>query len=178
MLESASLLLKPWSPLDSLAWTDAKPQGALWTRTIVDPATDQPLGFASWDRPGRRGLLFPLAGKAVRVFETEDASLLMSMRRPWGLWRMWEIIDAEEHWIGSLYADVLFDRSGARLARWQQSGDSGENAWVGERGLELASWQTIAGQDMIFRFGETQEDNPFLRMATLAGVLLMPPWPV
>lgn len=177
-MESASLLLKPWSSADSLAWTNAKPIVGPWTRAIVDPATDAPLGFASWDKPANRGLLFPLAGKALRVFETEDASLLMSMRRPWGLWRMWEIMDAEEHWIGSLYADVLFDRGGARLARRQQSADNRDNAWIGERGLELASWQTIAGQDVVFRFGESQEDSPFLRMATLAGVLLLPPWPV
>ena len=33
----------------------------------------------------------------------------MSLYRPWGLMRMWQVFDAEERRIGSFYRQVLFD---------------------------------------------------------------------
>jgi hypothetical protein len=176
MLEQPSLMLRPWIHSFEVAWPKAMVQGAAWVRHVVCPATDRPLGFAAWDTAGLPGLLAWLGRKRIQVFESEDESLLMTLYRPWGFLRTWDIFDAEERRVGHLVRDVLYDGYGARMATMSSANDGSDSAWRDEEGVVLATWQDIPGQGRYFRFNEA-DANPFLRMAALAGVLALPPWP-
>src|SRR5579871_4846352 len=89
MLEQPELLVGAWEPLAN----DGLGPGR--ERRICVPATGSYLGCV-------RELVRPsweswLKGRTFQVFETEDASLLMSIRPPRGLRRTWDVHDAEEH---------------------------------------------------------------------------------
>lgn len=186
MLEHASLLLRPWMPASqgTAPWHDMLEGG--WFRLVHDAVTDQSLGCILWPHgPGprwRRGL----ARQQIRVLETEDGALVFSLRRPWGLFRVWHVTDAEERRLGGIYAGTLLDVAGQRLARLHGPRGTDDNAWrllehrTSNPGphadAELASWQEISGQGTVFRFGDAAH-NPFLRMLSLAGALVMLPWP-
>ena len=177
MLEHPSLFLRPWiHSFDKLRPAN-KVRGIGWVRAIVDPATDRALGFAGWDSGGLPGLLSWLGRKKILVFESEDASLLMTLYRPWGLFRMWEVLDAEEQRVGHLFQESVFDAYGARIATMGQAADGSETVLQAPSGNILGTWQNIPGQGCFFHFGENLDTNPFLRMVTLAGVLALPPWP-
>jgi hypothetical protein len=177
MLELSSLLLRPWIHSFEAAWPKATVRGGCWMRAIVEPVTDLSLGFAVWDAAGLSGFFSWLGRKKVQVFESEDESLLMTLYRPWGLSRKWEVVDAEERRIGRLFRDVVLDGMGELLATMSAYGDGLEMALRDPEGAILATWRDIPGQGRYFRFGEAVADNPFLRMAVLAGVLALPPWP-
>jgi len=55
------------------------------------------------------------------VFETDDASHLMSVTRSWGMLRIWEVDDAEDRHVGTVYAKSLVSSDGERLA-WIEPG--------------------------------------------------------
>jgi hypothetical protein len=118
-----------------------------------------------------------LGRKKVEVFESEDESLLMTLYRPWGLGRKWDVVDAEGRRVAQLCRDVVFDGLGERLATMSAGADSSEMALRDCEGEILASWRDAEGQSRYFRFGKGVADNPFWRMAALAGVLALPPWP-
>src|SRR5438105_13661578 len=150
MLEQPSLLLRPWVHSFEVAWPKTTLQGAAWVRTIVNPATEQPLGFAAWDSAGLSGVLAWLGRKRMQVFENEDESLLMTLDRPWGFLRTWHVLDAEEHRVGRLFRDVIYDSFGTRLATLGTSSDSADYIWRGEEGEHLASWQDNPGLGCYF----------------------------
>jgi hypothetical protein len=177
MLEQPSLLLRPWVHSLEVVWPKNKVQGAGWLRIIADPATDRPLGFAAWETAGLSAWLAWLGRKKIQVFESEDESLLMTLYRPWGLMRMWEVLDAEERRVGRLFRDAIFDGYGSRLATMSVTADGSEMVLRATTGTVLGTWQDIPGQGCFFRFGEALDGNPFVRMVTLAGVLALPPWP-
>jgi hypothetical protein len=177
MLEQASLLLRPWIHSFEATWPRNPVAGFGWVRAIVNPSTDRALGFAAWDGGGFFGWLAWLGRKRIRVFESDDQSLLMILYRSWGLARRWEVVDAEERRVGHLYREAIYDGFGVKLATVCVTTDGSDSVLRGEEGIILASWQDIPGQGCYFRFGETTADNPFLRMASLAGALALPPWP-
>jgi len=177
MLEQPSLLLRPWAYTLEVAWPKKMVQGAAWVRAIVDPTTDAALGFAGWDSSTMAALLGWLGRKKIQVFESEDESLLMTLYRPPGFSRMWEVADAEERRVGHLYRDAIYDGYGTRLATMSSAADGSETVLRGDAGAVLGAWQEIPGQGRYFRFGDAVHDNPFARMVTLAGVLALPPWP-
>ncbi len=177
MLEQPSLLLRPWIHSFELAWPKSKVQGAGWMRTIVEPTTECSVGFAGWDTTGLSALLAWLGRRKIQVFETEDESLLMTLRRPCGVLRMWEVEDAEERRVGHVFRETIYDAYGSRLATMTTPTDGSETMLLGEAGVLLGSWQDIPGQGRYLRFGEACENNPFIRMVALAGVLAQPPWP-
>src|SRR5690242_1111983 len=108
MLEQPSLLLLPW--IHSL---DGARPGALprprWVRSIMDPATNHSLGFAAWSAGAFSGWLGWLGRKTIRVFESDDESLLLTLQRSWGLSRAWEVLDAESCRVGHVVHDVVYD---------------------------------------------------------------------
>lgn len=179
MLEQPTLLLCPWFAADSGAGSDSAIDGdtgrkrAEWTRRIIEPALERRLGFARWDDSGLAGWL---GRRLIQLFETDDASLVMTLERPWGMFRMWHVRDAEERQVGYAFRDVLFDGGGARLASLAPAGD-GETALQTRGGQTLATWQHAPGGGILFRFAAHLDDNPFLRMVSLAAVLAQPPYP-
>src|SRR5438093_9380890 len=116
MLEQPSLLLRPWVHTLEVVWPKTMVQGSGWMRLIVEPATDRSLGFAGWDTAGFTAWLGWLGRKKIQVFESEDESLLMTLFRPWGILRTWEVLDAEECRVGHLFRDTVYDGHGPRLA--------------------------------------------------------------
>jgi hypothetical protein len=177
MLEQPSLLLRPWLHTVEVVWPRTTVRAAGWMRAIVDPTTERALGFAAWDMPRLAAWLAWLGRKRIQVFETEDESLVMTLCRPWGLARMWEVMDAEGHRVGHVFQDAVYDSYGALLATMSSTSDGSETVLLGEAGRVLGTWQDIPGQGCYFRFGESAENNPFARMVALAGVLTLPPWP-
>jgi hypothetical protein len=177
MLEQPSLLLRPWIHSFEIAWPKTHVQGSGWVRAIVNPTTERDLGFAAWGSGGMPGWLAWLGRKRIQVFEGEDASLLLALYRTWGLVRLWDVFDAEERRVGHVERDAVYDNFGARLATMCVAVDDSESVLRGEDGLVLATWQQIPGQGCYFRFGDVAANSPFIRMAALAGVLALPPWP-
>ena len=177
MLEQPSLLLRPWLHSFETAGPQTMTRSAGWLRIIVNPATNQSLGFAAWDTTGIAGLLAWLGRKRIQVYETEDESLLLTLCRPWGWARTWEVRDAEERRVAHVFRDSVYDGYGARLATISMSSDGSEAALRGAEGIVLGTWQDLPGQGCYVRFGKGLENHPFVRMAVLAVVLAQPPWP-
>ena len=115
MLEKQRLSILPWSSSAGLPPADV--EGFRWVRRIQDPAAGSILGFAGWT--SRAPLLSWWQGKSIRVFETPDASLLVTLHRPIGPLRRWRVFDAEDRRIGGFHGAVLFDGAGGVLARFQ-----------------------------------------------------------
>jgi hypothetical protein len=155
MLEQPELLLGPWLR-----------QGRIRRRAIRAPATGQLLGsvrapLASW--------LSWLGRQSQEVLETEDDSLLMTLWRPWGLARTWEVLDAEGRRVGILYRNVLLDGSGRRVAVAQHHSDQ-RGRFCDMHGGEIG---TFALQDsgVLLTFSPRLEGNPFTRMILLGAIL-------
>ena len=99
MLENSSLLLRPVLP-----GTDPQqggPSAVQKTVLILDPATEQPLGLAR-SSFARNGLLRWFSPSFVQVFETEDHSLVCSLRRAWRLSPSWAVFDSENYQVGTV----------------------------------------------------------------------------
>src|SRR3989442_1497365 len=84
------------------------------TRNIVEPDSARFLGQAAYAERGRSWFGW-LRGETIKVYETEDASLLMTVSRPWVFSRTWEVRDAEDRRVGIVYANRLWDGQGERL---------------------------------------------------------------
>jgi len=166
MLEKERLLILPWSSTLGLPREDVAELSHV--RRIQD-LSGALLGFAGWRPQGW------WRGKTIRVFEIPDASLLMTVHRPWGPMRMWQVADAEERCIGSCYRDILLDGDSHPLAHLQEEtskrrqkfltrtrGELGTLEWLDDGGVRLSFQRTV---------------NPFARMNLLGKVLCMPPLP-
>src|SRR5262249_41097220 len=152
MLEKQGLLLNPWE------FSATQPR-----RTVRDAATGEPLGFVS-RRPSTRWRWLRWLERPVwEVYETEDASLLMSLRGP-GIWtRTWEVFDAEPRLVGTLRGTALLDGYGGRLAVAQRSHERGAGRFVNPHGLELASFSRH-DRDTLLTFHPALEGDPFAKM--------------
>ncbi len=175
MLEQAGLRLYPWKVADN----DIPPGGTMspepnvlgdGIRRIATLRDNQLVGFARWHRARWPWWLAWLAGQEVQIFETEDASLVQTLHRPWGLWRGWEVLDAEDRTVGFLYRGFLVDAYGQRLGRMVAPGPATPGQIVGQQQDQLASWLAQADGSLELTFGH--ETNPFLRMIVLGAVLL------
>jgi hypothetical protein len=166
MLEQSSLLVHAWTH-------DTEPDGGLaWIRLVTD-ATGRPLGFVrlagnphgswfSWFRKVR-----------LDVFETDDASHLMSVSRSWGMLRMWEVDDAEDRHVGTIHANSIVSCDGEALGDIAR--ESPERIRLFDSvGRPLASLgKTAAGVELTF----ASSPNPFMRMLVLGCALALEPGP-
>jgi hypothetical protein len=155
MLEQPQLLLGPWTP-----------QGKGRRRAIQAPDTGQFLGCVRAPLPS---WLSWLGRQFQEVLETEDDSLLMTLWRPWGLARTWEVLDAEERRVGILFRNVLLDSYGRRLALAHHQNDR-HGRFCDVQGNELAAF---ARQEsgVLLTFHPNLEGNPFTRMIMLGAIL-------
>ncbi len=166
MLEHATLRV--------LNWTQVKqPGGGLgWTRSI-ETLDGQPLGF-SRVVDDCQGIWFSwLRRIRVEVCETPDASLVMTLTRGWGIFRTWEIHDAEGQHVGCVRAKTVITSELEFIGNFDLARggilDSSERVLVtlavaGEGGTELA-------------FAKELTANPFLRMLLIGCVLTLDPTP-
>jgi hypothetical protein len=157
MLESTRLSLEGWCHE-----TNGRP-----TRRVIDASTRAPLGIVR-SVSLRRSWLAPLQSYRLEVLETEDEAQLMTVVRTWGLFRLWDLYDAEDNRIGSIYPPVLLDREGLRRGYLELP----RNKILGVSGATLADFD-VDGQRLELRFAAGLDDDPYLRMLLLGGVLTL-----
>ena len=164
MLESSSLLFAAW------ALPEAGPAG--WTRAVHDAASHAFLGTVRVGEPARKAWFSWLRPYRLEVLETADAALLLTLVRSRSLMRLWDLYDAEEWRVGSLYPPVLLDADGVRRGFTQiLAPDRGEVR--SPAGHLLAGFEITAGQAARLTFAPDLEANPFLRMLLVANVLTL-----
>jgi hypothetical protein len=166
MLEHASLHVDGWS-------REEKAGLAVWIRGIQS-ATSQPVGFVRLQ--GGTSWFGWLRSVRLEVYETEDASHLMSVVRSLGLLRIWTVYDAEGRRVGSVTPRRLLDSEGERR---------GEMIYVDRREGEiidldrhvLARFTRKSGAALEVTFTADAAINPFLRMLVLGSILALEPGP-
>ena len=165
MLEHSQLLLQGWTkkPL---------PEGGLaWVRTIAD-ASDHLLGFVRLDGVPAASWFSWFRKVRLDVFETEDASHLLTITRSWGVLQIWEVDDAEGRHVGTIHTKNIVSSEGGRLAYFDpQPGDQGRI--LDPVGRVLARFAKKPGGVWELTFTPEPATNPFLRMLALGSVLTM-----
>jgi hypothetical protein len=197
MLEQEQLLLRPWVPLPGSFRQDGggtRPEPVeTWRRAVLDPATREELGHGRWHLAGVAGWLIWLARPVLQVFETEDASLLLTARRGWGPLSRWRVEDADGKPVGAfghdgvtlrapgstapldmkarrLPATWIADPSGCSFVRLEAATDETRERFVTNEGNELATLHRSPEGDLL-RFAPAADPNPFVRMLLLAAVM-------
>jgi hypothetical protein len=162
MLETASLLLPSWAP--------DRPDPRTWTRAILDARTGEPLGVAQLRRlPFARWLPWP-ARWVLAVFETEDESLLCTLRRIGWFRRGWAVFDADGRLVGAVQRDCLSQVVNHRASWVQREPQSDGERFLSLNGREIAHLGHPAGQTVL-KFEADSTVSPFVRMLILAAVL-------
>jgi hypothetical protein len=161
MLEIASLLIHPWQYTGAVGWS----------RRVVEAATGAPVGRVRWLGPPERSWFDWLRGQRLEVDETEDAALLMTLVRSWGLSRLWDVYDAEERRIGTIASPVLLDSDGGRRAYLDRA-DRWHGRMLSPESRVVAEYAQHGHAATHLRFAGDLEANPFLRMLLLGCVLI------
>jgi hypothetical protein len=175
MLERPGLLLSPWT----LATPELPPvvhdkprRGRARVRLIRDLATGEGLGFARWSGGSSSPLFSWLSRQEIEVFENEDASHLLTLVRPWGISRAWDVLDAEGRRIGKVFRNVVLESYGRRLATLQPSARYAVRRFEAARDTDLAVLEAQAESGSALRFSQALQDEPFSKMVLLGAALL------
>lgn len=166
MLEHACLHIHPWNRTAALED---------WTRRVTDAAAN-PLGFVRFEAKPESWWFSWMRGVRLELYETADASHLMTMIRSWGMSRVWEIYDAEERYVGSIYPPSLVDSEGGRRG-YLDVASRDQARILDADGSVLATWQRTSSGLLEATFASDPSGNPFLRMLVLAGVIAQEPLP-
>jgi hypothetical protein len=160
MLEQQALLLGDW----------ARPSDGTPVRRIVDPDTGVPLGIARRNAPMPAWLSW-LLGPGLAVHETEDESLLFTIRRTWRLGDRWEVRDADEHPVGSVRPPFMYDQFGRCLAVMENRTPVAPIHFRTAQEHQLA---TLERRDTEVRleFTPVLDGQPFVKMLVLAAALV------
>lgn len=136
---------------------------------IVDPYSGVPLGRirqqiapSAWFR----WFIAPL----FSVYETEDESLVFTVRRIWRIGPRWDVCDADEHHVGTLHARSLLDRTGHCFASWGSETAEGETRICDPGGFELATLRRMK-QAVQLDFAPALQQEPLLKMLVLARAI-------
>jgi hypothetical protein len=201
MLEQQSLLVMPWSLVESLPPVADPEQVQLRQRQVIrDAITQASLGFVS-KRPvtGHRWLRWLLPRQVLEVREFEDESLLFTMQRalsfilPWQSGRAerhgrWAVRDADDRAVGWLKCTCERESAGpvvtvqvrdqwgqalAVLPGWQPESAAPVKVIQPLAPPHLAEWATLSHQEEAIRvqFAPTLDGEPFAKMLVLAAVL-------
>jgi hypothetical protein len=164
MLEHSPLMVHAWrrTPLND---------GEAWTRPITDGAS-RPLGFVRHENAAGFSWLFWLRNLRLDVFETDDASHLMSLTRSRLMLPIWEVRDAEDRQVGSIYPKSFIASSGELLGFLDL--ERGEHGRIlDSSGSVLAKFAKKTGAQLEVAFMPEPTVNPFLRMLVLASILTL-----
>jgi hypothetical protein len=160
MLEEADLHIGPWLPGPG----PGDGSRGTWMRRRIS-VRGQALGFAC----RRHGAWSWLVRRVVEVYETEDASLLLTLRPRW--WRRaWDVVDAENRVRGGVYRAWLLDDAEQSLALVQLLAQGREARFMHPSGRDLGTC-TKSGDNVHLRFAG--ELDPFTRMILLGAALLL-----
>lgn len=162
MLESSTLSLGPWSPPSETASA---------RREIRDAPTGRHLGLARWlipPRPGWRGWFrLPI----LEIVESEDESLLCTLRRSWRLLPSWDVLDADGRFVGSTRWGILYDPLGRRFAEFLPPVGDHVGSFLDPSGQHVGSLIRKDGA-LQLAFGPAIQEEPFAKMMVLAAALL------
>lgn len=161
MLERSGLLFGPW--------TMASPVGTARARPVSDLVTGAPLGLVR-QAAGRWRVVGWLAGQVLQVCETEDESLLCTVRRGWGPLAGWQVYDAEEHRVALVRRWLVVDGLGRRLALVEPSPGEMTGRFASPDHQELAAFSVKEGH-VALTFGPLLEHDPLTKMALLGAFL-------
>ncbi|MSQ93385.1 MAG: hypothetical protein EXR98_02385 [Gemmataceae bacterium] len=166
MLEYPTLLVHGWARA-------AQVDGSLaWTRVITDSA-GQPLGFGRFVGDPRGSWFSWLRQLGVEVHEAQDASDLMTLTRSWGIFRGWDVHDAEGRHVGSLNGKVVVTGENELIGYL----DLQERRMVGPSNRCVANFAVKEDTRLELTFTEELPPNPFLRMLLLGCILTLDPNP-
>lgn len=172
MLECDQLRIDPWTPWagEILHWPGPLP---VWVRRIADPTSGRILGLASWPATNLRFWNRWWGRRLLEITETEDASLLARLHRGW--LQPWDVLDAEDRWVGTFYRHTLVDGIGRRIDLIRRSDSL---LFLDDARREIAAWSTPSPcTPGTLRFEFLPRFDPFRRMALLAAVLVQDPLP-
>jgi hypothetical protein len=141
-------------------------------RDILHATTGAKVGSVRGSAGTDKGWLRWFRSYRLEIRETDDESLLLILKRPWRIFRLWDIHDADEQRIGSLYPPSLLDEDGVRRAFIEQD-RLGKGRIVSIDGRILAETNCLDSHDLQLRFAAELEENPFLRMLLLASVIAL-----
>jgi hypothetical protein len=165
MLEHSPLLIHPWShkPLAD---------GPAWVRPITDSA-GLALGFLRLDGEPNASWFAWLRKVRLEVFETDDASHLMTLTRLWGISSSWDVEDAELRRVGTVYPKTLVSSENQRLGYI----DRDDGRILDPMGRVLARFSRTGAGVVDVAFMAEAPGNPFLRMMMLGSILTAEPMP-
>jgi len=163
MLEEQSLLLLPWAPRP----IQPAPSTQL-RRSILATFDRRHLGYAGQRRCrfARLGWLFP---PVLEVCETEDESLLCSLRPGWRFGSC-KVRDADGHIVGRLRGQAILDQFNQLFATIKAGQPGGKARFVAPDGTELG-YVAFSPEGSCLTFGPAIQSNPFAKMMLLAAVL-------
>lgn len=168
MLEQSPLLLRPCVTFPAVA----PPGTPLTPVRAVYASSGELLGVAGWRMSEWWSWLSWLAPPVLAVHENDDAPLLFTVHRRWGLGSYWEVRDADSHLVGLVNGPLLQDRLGRHLALCERQQTDGS---VRVRDLDGRDLMTLTPRPAEVRltFAPAAEANPFLKMLLLAAALLL-----
>jgi hypothetical protein len=163
MLELPRLLLGRWLPSSH---EHAQAQTAM-TRAIIDPVSRARLGIVR-SRP--RAWPRWLDRETWDIYETDDESLLCTIRAPW--WLAWasEVYDAEERRVAIVRGAEILDGLGRLIATIQMDTRGGPGKFLARDGMVLAEW-VCSGDEVLLQFSAAVASQPFAKMALLGAFL-------
>jgi hypothetical protein len=160
MLEHPGLLLGPWQPTPAGAASPAS-----LTRLVIDPVSRARLGIVR-----RRARPRWLGREALEVYETDDESLLCTVRAPWWLSWSWEVYDADDRRVATIRGTLLRDAMGRSLAALQPAETEHAQKLVTGAGVELGE-VNVSVEETLVQFAPALANEPLARMAFLGMVL-------
>jgi hypothetical protein len=165
MLESARLLLRPWALSPDSSPSDGSGLALTWTRIIADLETGARLGCVRVHSAAFFSWLPWLALPHLAVYETDDLSLLCTVRRGWGAAR-WQVLDADGRLVGTIHGDRIYDAFG----RWVLVADPERGAARRVRTLDGRELGMLDRQadGMVVRFADDLVNDPLGKMLILA----------
>ena len=166
MLEHSFLLVHGWSRVDD--------SPGAWARAVTNDGGRR-LGFVRFEGDPLASWFSWLRKARLDVFETEDASHLMSLTRAWGVLRAWDVHDAEERHVGRINPKTMMTGERVRLGFLDfESADQGRI--LDQTGQVLAQYGR-KGALVEVTFTPGSSANPFLRMLILGSILTLEPAP-
>ncbi len=175
MLERQGLILAAWHesncPSAGRSSRRTPPPGSGGRcRPLLDRDNQQRLGVVRERLPALWPPVRWLARRTYEVLETEDESLLLSLVSPWGLFRPWEVFDAEDRLICTIHAGSIYDSAGQARARQIALADPLRQSFVTNAGEELAWFRPVhKGVELVFL--PLVQDDPYAKMSLLAATL-------
>jgi hypothetical protein len=176
MLERQGLILAPWQEraepdMDKAPGRRGPALPRTHSRPILDRDTRQLLGVVRVKRARVWSFFRWLIRQTWEVLETDDESLLISLLGPWGLFRQWEIIDAEDRLVCTISSGQIIDSAGHLRARRASFTEPLRQGFVTIGNEELAWCRRVQGGiELVFL--PVIQDDPYIKMSLLAAALV------